>query len=152
MTTLPQQEPTCMESVLGQTKSSIKVHSIEKASEGLVTIHDLVTTHGNEGGSHAMWIDVGSPMVELLDLEEGLSKGVFVGSHTDLVFQLLKLECKSQIPFDNVVIMGEEQTNILLDLEATGVPDALVRQKLYNFDPNSSQASYKTEVKKTAMR
>lgn len=92
MTMLLQQESTCMESVLGQTESTMKEHSIEKASKGPVTIHDLVITHGNEGGSHVMRIDVGSPMVELLGLEEGPSRGVFEGGHTNLVSELLELE------------------------------------------------------------
>lgn len=51
-----------------------------------------------------------------------------------------------------MLLLGEEQTDTLSDSEAIRVPDALVRQKIYNSDPESSQASCKTKAKKTTVR
>lgn len=69
-----------------------------------------------------------------------------------MVSGLLQLECRSQFVFDNVVIMGEEQIDTLSNSKDAGFPNVLVRQKLYIFDHESSQASCMTKAKKIVVR
>lgn len=73
-----------------------------------------------------MQVHIGNSTVEFLGMGEGTNKIFLKGGHTYLVSKIFELECITQMPFKNVVIVGEKQTSLHSNLEDDGVPSALV--------------------------
>ncbi|KAJ0081173.1 hypothetical protein Patl1_12355 [Pistacia atlantica] len=103
---------------------------------------------GKEGEHSEVQFDVGSPTVGLLVKEDALNRGSYEGGHTNLIFELLELECRTQRDSVNDIAVRDDQHVSLSDPEDEDVSSALARQKHYNSDPESNQPSHKKDSKK----